>query len=101
MQGLREIARQGLARSLRRMAEEDRLALALPAVCGSAMAAHCAVARLDESGTLHLQVDEPEWLDSLVRVRELLQNDLQRVSGVVLAGLHFEVAGSDRRSWRR
>ena len=94
MQGMREVIRGSLARSLRTLAEEDRLAAALPVVCGSAMAAHCQVARLDEARTLHLEVDAPEWLASLLGMRDLLQHDLQRVAGVPLSGLHFLHAGS-------
>ncbi len=93
MQPLREVIRGSLARSLRSLAEEDRLAAALPVVCGTALAAHCTVAQLDADRTLHLGVDGPEWLGSLLGMREMLQHDLQRVAGVPLAGLHFQQAG--------
>lgn len=93
MQRMRDVIRGTLARSLRRLAEEDRLAAALPVVCGSAAASHCEVAHLDEGGTLHLRVDGEEWLASLLTIREILQHDLQRVAGVPLAGLHFLEAG--------
>ena len=97
MEGIREMARINLARSLRTLAEEDRLALALPAVCGSALAAHCAVGHLDEQRRLHLSVDGPQWMSSLLGMREMLQHDLARVAGVPLAGLHFEEAGAVQR----
>jgi hypothetical protein len=94
MQGMREVIRGSLARSLRLMSEEDRLASALPVVCGSALAGHCEVARLDEDRTLHVRVDSPEWLTSAVGMKSVLQHDLQRVAGVSLSGLHFVEAGS-------
>ncbi len=94
MQRMREVIRGSLARSLRRLPEEDRLAAALPLVCGTALAAHCEVASLDRHGTLHLLVDGPEWLGSLLGMRDLVQHDLQRVAGVPLAGLHFQQAGT-------
>ena len=94
MQRMREVIRGSLARSLRNLAEEDRLGAALPVVCGSALAAHCAVERLDDAGTLHLRVDAPEWLAPLLGMRDRVQHDLQRVAGVPLTGLHFVQAGS-------
>ena len=96
MQSLRETIRGSLARCLRTLGEEDRLAAALPVVCGTALAAHCEVQRLDEGRTLHLEVDDPEWISSLVGMRELLLHDLQRVAGVPLSGLHFAYADSAR-----
>ena len=96
MQDLRELTRLSLARSLRGLPEQDRLALALTAVCGSAMAAHCSVSHLSEAGALTLKVDGPEWMDPLLGMRAILLHDLQRVAGVRLTELHFEVAGRSR-----
>lgn len=94
MQGMREVIRGSLARSLRLLSEEDRLASALPVVCGSALAGHCEVARLDEDRTLHVRVDSAEWLISAISMKNVLQHDLQRVAGVPLSGLHFVETGS-------
>lgn len=90
MQGMRDLLRLSLARSLRTLPEEDRLAAALPVVCGSALAAHCSVDRLDEDGTLHLSVRGREWIGPLLAMREVLQHDLARISGVNVLGLRFE-----------
>ena len=89
MERMRDVIRGTLARSLRLLTEEDRIAAALPVVCGTVLAAHCEVVRLDEEATLHLRVDSPEWMPPLLGMREILQHDLQRVAGVRLAGLHF------------
>ncbi len=96
MQRLREVIRGSLARSLRTLTEEDRLAAALPVVCGTALAAHCEVLHLDGERTLHMQVDAPDWMATLMGMRDLLQHDLQRVAGVPLAGLHFVDASAER-----
>ena len=93
MQRMRDVIRGSLARSLRLLSEEDRVAAALPVVCGSVLAGHCEVDRLDEEGRLHLRVDNPEWMSPLLGMREILQHDLQRVAGVPLTGLHFVQAG--------
>lgn len=94
MEGMRELLRGSLARSLRSWSEEDRLAAALPVVCGTALAGHCEVARLDEERTLHVRVDGREWMAPLLAMREVLRHDLQRIAGVPLGGLHFLQAGS-------
>lgn len=102
MQRMREVIRGSLARSLRSLAEEDRLAAALPLVCGTALASHCEVVTVDEGRTLHLRVDAPEWMSPLLGMRDTIQHDLQRIAGVPLAGLHFLQAGSaSDRSFRR
>ncbi len=91
VQGMRDLLRNSLARSLRTLPEEDRLAAALPVVCGTALAAHCRVDRLDDQRTLHLQVRGREWLGPLLAMRDRLQGDLARTAGVPLHGLHFEM----------
>ena len=94
MQRMRDVIRGSLARSLRTLSQEDRLAAALPVICGTAMAAHCEIVRLDAEGTLHLRVDAPEWMAPLLGMREILQHDLERVAAVPLSGVHFLQAGS-------
>ena len=79
-----------MARSLRTLPEEDRLSAALPVVCGTALAAHCQVDRLDADRTLHLRVLGREWLNPLLAMRDQLKGDLARTAGVTLDGLHFE-----------
>ncbi len=97
MQGMRTLLRSSLARSLRTLSEEDRLAAALPVVCGSALAARCTVVALDESRTLHLLVSGDDWLGSLLGMRDVLQRDLAQTAGVVLQGLDLRVACPDPR----
>ena len=94
MQRMREVIRGSLARSLQKLAREDRLEAALPVVCGSALATHCHVISLDDKGTLHLGVDAPEWLRPLLGMRDRVQHELQRVAGVSLSGLHFTHSNS-------
>lgn len=94
MQGMRTLLRNSLARSLRSLSEEDRLAAALPIVCGSALAAHCTVVAFDESRILHLRVSNDDWLVSLLGMRDVLERDLAQTAGVPLHGLDLQVAGS-------
>lgn len=90
---MRDLMRGSLARSLGTLREEDRLAAALPLVCGSALAAHCEVDRLDAGRTLHILVRGREWLAPLLSMREVLRSDLARTAGVSLTDLQFEMGG--------
>ena len=86
---MRDFMRGSLARSLHTLSAEDRLAAALPLVCGTALAAHCEIVQLDEEQTLHMQVRDSEWLAPLLAMRDMLRIDLARTAGVPLSGLHF------------
>jgi hypothetical protein len=96
MQRMRDILRGSLARSLRELPEEDRLAAAWPVACGSAMASHAEVLHLDPEGILHIRVAGPEWMRQFLTMRSALSNDLGRIAGVRLSGIHFEEKGSAR-----
>lgn len=101
MEGMRTLLRNSLARSLRTLSEEDRLAAALPVVCGSALAAHCTVVELDRERTLHLRVSNADWLGSLLGMRDVLLRDLARVAGVPLEALDLQTAASSASRLKR
>ena len=99
MQGMRDLLRSSLARSLSTLSPEDRLAAALPLVCGTALASHCEVAALDVAGNLHVRVNGQDWMGPLLSMRERLRGELERTAGVALSDLRFETAGSSHQ-WR-
>ncbi|MGA8938969.1 MAG: DciA family protein [Acidobacteriaceae bacterium] len=90
MQGMRDVLRGSLGRSLRELPEEDRLMAAWPVACGSALAGHAKVMYLDAENVLHVKVDETEWMTQFVQMRSALANDLGRIAGVRLGGIHFK-----------
>jgi len=96
MQGMRDLLRGALGRSLRELPEEDRLAAAWPVACGSALAGHGEVRHLDPEGVLHVRVVGAEWMKQFLQVRSALANDLGRIAGVRLNGIHFEEQGAVR-----
>ena len=97
---MRDLLRGSLARSLRELKPEDRVAAAWPVACGSALAGRGEVLHLDEEDVLHIRVTGPEWMRQFLDVRSQLAADLARISGVRLSGIHFEEKGS-ARSWPR
>ena len=100
MQRMREVLRDSLARSLRELPEEDRLAAAWPVACGSALAGHAQVLHLDAGHVLHVRVRGAEWMQQFLHMRSALANDLGRIAGVRLSGIHFDEQGSERRRAR-
>ncbi len=96
MQRMRDVLRGSLGRSLKELPDEDRLAAAWPVACGSALACHAQVRHLDAEGVLHVHVDGVEWMQQFVGMRSALANDLGRIAGVRLAGIHFEEQNSVR-----
>jgi hypothetical protein len=90
MERMRDVLRGSLGRSLRTLPEEDRLAAAWPVACGPALAAHAEVLHLDGDGVLHVRVTGAEWMEQFVRMRSALANDLGRIAGVKVGGIHFE-----------
>jgi hypothetical protein len=89
MERMRDILRGSLARSLRELPEGDRLAAAWPVACGSALAMHGEVLHLDAEGMLHVRVDGAAWMLQFQQMRTALSNDLGRIAGVRLNGIHF------------
>lgn len=95
MQGMRDLMRGALARSLSTLSPEDRLAAALPLVCGTALASHCEMIALDEDGTVHLRVHGRDWMSPLLSMREVLQHDLARIAGVAVTALRLEATPNE------
>jgi hypothetical protein len=100
MQRMRDLLRGSLARSLRDLTPEDRLAAAWPVACGSALAGRGEVLHLDTEDVLHIRVTGAQWMSEFLDVRSQLAADLARISGVALTGIHFEEKGRVR-AWPR
>lgn len=100
MQGMRDVLRSSLGRSLRELSPADRLLAAWPVACGSALAAHGELEELDEAGRLRIVVRETEWLDTFRSMRSALANDLSRIAGVPVREIHFESRDAAARAAR-
>lgn len=94
MQGVREVLRETLGRSLRSLPEEDRLAAAWAVACGPVLAERAEVLGLDEDRVLHVRVLQPGWRDQFAQMRRMLVEDLRKIAGVQLRTIHFEEQGS-------
>jgi trehalose-6-phosphatase len=94
MEGMRELLRKSLARSLEGMQEEDRVAAAWPVACGKAMAGHGLIARYAD-GMVWVEVEDEAWLRQMMSMRRQLTAELGRIAGVPVREIHFEVKRSE------
>lgn len=90
MQGMRDMLRSTLARSLRTLTDADRLASAWPVACGRVMAEHGELVSFEE-GQLRIEVSDAAWLRQMLSMRGQLQHELARIAGVAVTGIHFEL----------
>jgi hypothetical protein len=89
MEGMRELLRDNLRRSLQAMKETDRLAVAWPVVCGAAMAVHGEIVGYRD-GIVSLDVSDSGWMQQMMSVQGQLSGELGRIAGVRVTGIHFE-----------
>jgi predicted nucleic acid-binding Zn ribbon protein len=90
MDSMPQLLRSALGRSLRALADEDRLAAAWPVACGTAMARRGEIAGFSD-GIVTILVADDLWLRQMMAQRAQLQHALARISGVPLDGVHFEI----------
>ena len=89
MQGMRDLLRGTLGRSLSALSDVDRLASAWPVVCGRAMAEHGEIVGFAE-GVVEIKVSGEAWMRQMLSLRGQLEHELARVASVPVTGIHFE-----------
>jgi hypothetical protein len=90
MEGIRDLLKRSLGRSLSSLRDEDRLAAAWPVACGKTMAERGTLVGYDD-GILRVQVEDRAWLQQLVSMRGQLAGEMARIAGVRVSEIHFEM----------
>jgi predicted nucleic acid-binding Zn ribbon protein len=96
LDGMRDLLKGSLGRSLSALRDEDRLAAAWPVACGKAMAGHGVVVGY-EGGVVRVEVEDAAWLQQLMSMRRQLAGEMARIAGVRVSEIHFEKKRNDRR----
>ncbi len=96
MQGMRELLRSSLGKSLSGLNAMDKLATAWPVACGRAMAERGTIVAYD-NGCVTIEVADAAWLQQMLAMRQQLTAELRRIAGVELREIHFQMCG-DRRT---
>ncbi len=99
MEGMRELLRGNLRRSLRAMGEMDRLVAAWPVVCGTTMAVHGDIVGYYE-GTVSINVADQEWMQQMLSMQGQIAGELSRIAGVRVTAIHFEKKAAGLRESR-
>ena len=95
MEGMRELLKGSLGRSLEALRDEDRVAAAWPVACGKALAERgTVVGYLD--GVVRVQVEDGAWLRQLMSIRGQIAGEMARIAGVKVSEIHFERRRNDR-----
>lgn len=89
MNGMREFLSGNLARGLQAMPAVDRLTVAWPVVCGTAMARHGRITDYAE-GFVHIAVSDAGWMRQMRAMQNRIAAELGRIAGVPVAGIHFQ-----------
>lgn len=96
MEGMRDLLKGSLGRSLSRLQAEDKLAAAWPVACGKALAERGAVVGFVD-GMIYVEVADGGWLRQMMSMQGQLAGEMGRISGVQVRGIHFEVKGQKKR----
>jgi hypothetical protein len=100
MEGMRDLLRGSLGRSLYGMREEDKLAAAWPVACGRAMAERGTVVRYVD-GVILVEVTDGAWLRQMMSMQRQLIGEIGRIAGVKVREIHFEVQDQTKKDGRR
>ncbi len=95
MQGMRELLRSSLGKSLSALTPADKLAAAWPVVCGRSMAEHGVVMEYG-NGRVTIEVSDSIWLQQMLAMRGQLTAELRRIASVELREIHFQMSGTPR-----
>ena len=96
LEGMRDLLRGSLGRSLEGLREEDRLAAAWPVACGKALAERGVIVGYTD-GVVRVQVEDGAWLQQLMSMRGQLAGEMARIAGVRVSEIHFEKKRIDRQ----
>jgi hypothetical protein len=95
LEGMRDLLKGSLGRSLGALCDEDKLATAWPVACGRAMAERGTVIGYAD-GIVRVQVEDGAWLLQLMSMRGQLSREMSRIAGVTVSEIHFEMKRNDR-----
>lgn len=96
MEGMRDLLRGSLGRSLKAMRPEDKLAAAWPVACGKAMAERGEIVGYVD-GEVWIEVEDGMWLRQMMSMQGQLAGQMGRIAGVKVSRIHFKVKRNDRR----
>ncbi|WP_229669088.1 DciA family protein [Edaphobacter acidisoli] len=96
MEGIREVLRSSLGRSLEALSEVDRLTAAWIVASGKMMAERGVVLGYAD-GVLRLGAVDDAWMREMMNMKERLAVELTRLAGVPVKEIRVEITRKNRR----
>lgn len=96
MEGMRDLLRGSLGRSLQSLRPEDKLAAAWPVACGKALAERGTVISYTD-GEVCIEVEDGTWLRQMMSMQGQLAGQMARIAGVKVSRIHFKVKRNNAR----
>lgn len=93
MEGMRDLLKRSLVKSLREMPDEDKIVVAWPVACGKAMAERGTVVGYSK-GVVLVEVADAAWLRQMLSIQGQLAWEIGRISGVRVRGIDFKTRDS-------
>jgi hypothetical protein len=100
MEGMRDLLKGALSRSLSTLQAEDKLAAAWSVACGRALAGRGSVVGFAD-GLVYVEVTDGAWLRQMMSMQGQLAGEMGRIAGVQVRGIHFEVKDQKKRDCRQ
>lgn len=95
MEGMRDLLKSSLARSLKSLSDIDRLAAAWPVVCGKATAERAILAGYAD-GIVLLEAVNEAWMHEMMNMRGHLARELARIAQVPVKTVRIEIKRNSR-----
>lgn len=97
LDGMRDLLKGSLGRSLGALRDEDRLAAAWPVACGKAMADRGTVAGYAD-GVVLIEIVDGTWLRQMMSIQRQLAGEMGRIAGIPVRRIHFKVKDQNIRN---
>ena len=94
MEGMRDLLRGSVGKTLRGLRAEDRIAAAWKVASGRALSERSVVVGFSD-GIVQVEVSDSAWLEQLMTIASQLRTEIARIAEVEVAAIHFELKNFD------
>ncbi len=90
MEGMRDLLRGSVGKTLHGLTAEDRIAAAWKVASGRALSERSAVVGFAD-GIVQVEVSDSAWLEQFMTIASQLRTEIARIAEVEVAAIHFEL----------
>lgn len=93
MEGMRDILKSSVGKTLHGLSAEDRIAAAWTVASGRALAERSVVVGFAD-GIVFVEVSDSAWLQQLMTIGSHLKSQIAQIAEVEVTAIHFELRNS-------